>query len=293
MTSNTVSKPPALPWQVHMMRFGFRSMGSVMPELTGRMALRLFGTPQSRHISRRTQTIMSQAEAITIPHGHGKLAGYVWDAESAEVVKGAILLVHGWENSASHLANFVPPLLEQGFKVVAIDGPAHGKSSGTHTNLIDFSQGIQAAVGQLGPFYGIIAHSFGGAATAFTLHQNQQISVEKVVLMGTPSRLSDVLDRFASFIHLPERGLQAMGQTIFNRFGFPVDSMSVELGVTEFSARGLVVHDKQDDVVPFSDAEAIAQAWPQGQLLATDGLGHRRILRDPEVIRQVIDFLVA
>ncbi|WP_346114277.1 alpha/beta hydrolase [Nonomuraea maheshkhaliensis] len=53
----------------------------------------------------------------------------------------------------------------------------------------------------------------------------------------------------------------------------------------------LVVHDRDDQVVDLTGAEAITKAWPRAELLRTEGLGHQRILRDPEVVRQVVRFL--
>jgi len=48
-------------------------------------------------------------------------------------------------------------------------------------------------------------------------------------------------------------------------------------------ARGLVIHDRDDDEVPLADGRAIAAGWPQARLEVTVGLGHRRVLRDEGV----------
>ncbi len=53
----------------------------------------------------------------------------------------------------------------------------------------------------------------------------------------------------------------------------------------------LVVHDEQDRAVPFACGASLAEAWPGAQLRATRGLGHSRILRDPQVISAVTDFI--
>ena len=37
--------------------------------------------------------------------------------------------------------------------------------------------------------------------------------------------------------------------------------------------------------------KALAAAWPEGELLTTGGLGHHRLLRDPEVVRAVVDYV--
>eukprot|EP01041_Mallomonas_annulata_P035493 gene35493-58458_t len=49
----------------------------------------------------------------------------------------------------------------------------------------------------------------------------------------------------------------------------------------------LVVHDRGDRINPFADGTAFAEAIPGAQLLATDGLGHTRLLRDALVAQAV------
>jgi len=41
-----------------------------------------------------------------------------------------------------------------------------------------------------------------------------------------------------------------------------------------------VLHDRRDAEVPFAHGAALAAAWPGAALRPSDGLGHRRILRD-------------
>ena len=46
-----------------------------------------------------------------------------------------------------------------------------------------------------------------------------------------------------------------------------------------------------DRDVPYAGGAALARAWPDASLRTTHGLGHRRILRDPEVISWAMDFV--
>ena len=48
-----------------------------------------------------------------------------------------------------------------------------------------------------------------------------------------------------------------------------------------------------DFETPITEAETLAETWPHARLLRTSGLGHRRILRDPHVVEQVVEFLAA
>jgi hypothetical protein len=42
-----------------------------------------------------------------------------------------------------------------------------------------------------------------------------------------------------------------------------------------------------------ADGLETAGAWPRSRLLQVDGLGHRRILRDPAVVEAVLGFVNA
>ena len=55
----------------------------------------------------------------------------------------------------------------------------------------------------------------------------------------------------------------------------------------------LLVHDRQDAETGWSDSAAIARSWPRSRLVTTGGLGHRRILRAPAVIAEVVEFVAA
>ena len=69
-----------------------------------------------------------------------------------------------------------------------------------------------------------------------------------------------------------------------------IDVLQPELGRAIAMPPTLVVHDRGDAFTPVTDGEAVAAAWPSTRLRLTDGLGHRRLLRDPDVVAEVVDF---
>ena len=52
----------------------------------------------------------------------------------------------------------------------------------------------------------------------------------------------------------------------------------------------LLVHDRNDHEIPFEHALKIKQTLPHAEFMATQGLGHRRILKDRAVIDQITRF---
>ncbi len=45
-------------------------------------------------------------------------------------------------------------------------------------------------------------------------------------------------------------------------------------------------------MIPYAEAEALANAWPGLKFMTTSGKGHRDILSAPEVMRAIVDFVV-
>ena len=53
----------------------------------------------------------------------------------------------------------------------------------------------------------------------------------------------------------------------------------------------LIIHDVKDTQISVDDSKMLAAAWPSARLQLTAGLGHNRILRDPDVIQRAVSFL--
>jgi Fe-S-cluster-containing dehydrogenase component len=70
----------------------------------------------------------------------------------------------------------------------------------------------------------------------------------------------------------------------------PIDDVQRAMS---FDARvpALVVHDVDDDVIAPAVGQQLAEGMQRGMYLQTEGLGHYRVLRDREVVRQVVAFM--
>ncbi len=60
-----------------------------------------------------------------------------------------------------------------------------------------------------------------------------------------------------------------------------------------FTVPALIIHDEQDREIPFEGGEALSKVWKNSKLVRTNGLGHRRILRDSQVISKAVEYLTA
>ena len=108
-----------------------------------------------------------------------------------------------------------------------------------------------------------------------------------------PSAHPDTYSRiFSERLAISPAVRELMERRIERKFGFRWDEFAVLPHVSSLSPPLLVFHDREDTDVPWSDGESIARAWPGGQLVTTQGLGHRRIVHDPQVVSQAISFLL-
>jgi pimeloyl-ACP methyl ester carboxylesterase len=79
---------------------------------------------------------------------------------------------------------------------------------------------------------------------------------------------------------------------IERRVGLPLSAFDVPAMAEQVATPPLLlVHDRQDAETGWSDSAAIARSWPHARLVTTSGLGHRRILRAPAVVTEVVEFV--
>ena len=135
----------------------------------------------------------------------------------------------------------------------------------------------------------VIAHSIGGAATLLAVRNG--LRLDRVVLLAPPSDMRGFIDLFGEHIGLPQRSQQGMARRAAAWFGIDWRQMEVAHWAEGDLPPVLVFHDRGDRVVPLGHGERIRAVWGRAELITTEGLGHRRIRRDDDVIRRAVSFL--
>ena len=257
--------------------------GSLFPQRTADIAKNTFLTPRKYPLKPWEQEIEQRAERFSFGEG---LSALRWgDA------KPKILLVHGWESRATQMSGFVDLFIELGYQVIAMDAPAHGQSKGVRANPVAFAEAIVSAHSELGPFEAIVGHSMGGSALAIALSEG--VSCKKAVLISSPSTILGVLKSFSNFIGLPTKCGHIFIRLVGESAGRPAAALDVTKISKTFTATSLIIHDENDFEIPFENAKAIQGSWPNAELMATQGFGHRAILRQGVVWKAIADFVGA
>ncbi len=274
------------PLLVKMLRLLFQTVGRIIPKKAAQWALGIFGRPRSRY-KRKPGALFDQADRKSVDSGGLLIHCYVWESPGPSV-----LLVHGWETGAPHMGSLVKPLLDRGFRVIAMDGPAHGQSQGQSTNLPQFARAINDVISQLGPMAHMIGHSFGGVSSVYAMAISDKPNLDKMVLISVPNSMLRILSDFSRYLKIPAKAQLYMHQLIENTFGIILRQLEIsKLGKNIEVNRVLVVHDHTDQVVPFYNALEIVHALPNACLLPCYHAGHNRILKEPQVLNTISEFL--
>lgn len=209
-----------------------------------------------------------------------------------------VYLLHGWGGYRGQLGAFVGPLVAAGYRVVSFDTPSHGDSGpgqfGPGRSLIpEFAQALAAVIDEFGPAHAVVAHSLGAGATAFAVLDG--LKAERLVFLAPMSDATVYSYGFAAMFGFGERIRSGLMRRLELRTGRPIAHFSMArraVGVAGLPPL-LVVHDHEDKQIPIGQGQAVAEGWAGAALVDTRGLGHQRILREPEVVELVAGFLAA
>lgn len=262
-----------------------RGLSVVAPGIAAMAAEQLFVTVFRHRMPEREERWADGAARISIPSPHGDLAAWVW-GEGPRTV----LLVHGWAGRGLQMGAFVEPLVEAGCRVVAYDGPSHGQSPGRQANLFKLTEGLVAAADAVGPLNGIIAHSLGTTA-ALLASSRGELDPGRFIAIAPMADTRTMSRGYARMTGFSLPVVEAMRARFERRFDFKWDEIEPMILARGLNSDALVIHDRDDGELPADEAEALARSMPSGEVFVTEGLGHRRILRDPGVVTRAANFI--
>jgi pimeloyl-ACP methyl ester carboxylesterase len=269
-----------------VMRGALRVLSRTAPRVATRIAADLFMKPRRFRTPPREEALLEGAERLRILAGERTVIR-AWRWGSGPVV----ILAHGWEGRGSQMAPFVAPLVAAGRTVIAFDAPGHGTSNGNRSSLPHFAwalRSVAAAVSDNAPD-AIIAHSLGCAATTLALREG--LTAGRVVFISPPLNPADYTNRFGDILGLEAEIIDRMRMRIEERFLRKWSDYSLAETARTMTAPLLVIHDRDDQDTLWSEGAALAGAWPGARMMSTEGLGHRRILREPSVIEAAAEFV--
>jgi pimeloyl-ACP methyl ester carboxylesterase len=252
---------------------------------TRAVARRFFAT--ARPGADRQQFRVERPHVTKLAVPDGEVTSYRW----GDVAHGpTVLLAHGWNGWAQQMESFVAPLLERGFAVVAFDHVGHGRSDGASSSLPAMIRSTERVFDVTGSIVGAIAHSLGAAALASVLSSSRR-ELAGAALIAPPSDPRPYLLGLARMIGVPERLLPDVQAHAEDIAGVPFERLVVRPWMARrIRTPLLIAHDIDDREVPIAHGYAYTMGT-RARMIATDGLGHTRILRDRHVVDTAIEFV--
>lgn len=265
------------------LRFAIRALQAGAPALAEWVAERLFFTPPRRAIAPDVRALLDTGARFDVEVEGRRVVGWSWGAGPI------VVLVHGWGSRGGRLGAFVAPLVSRGYRVVTYDGPGHGFSAGRMSSMLELARALRAVREHVGPFDAIVAHSLG--ASAATLALSEGLTARAAVFLAPAADPAGFTVAFARSLGFTNATIEGMKRRSERRLRFEWDRLDVPDMARRQSARLLVVHDRDDETIPWAEGAAIAAAWPGAELVPTTGLGHRGVVMDPGVVMQAAEFI--
>ena len=202
-----------------------------------------------------------------------------------------LLFVHGWNGRSSQFFRIIELLSDDGYDITAFDLPGHGRSTRSATNLPEITDLISEVTKSRGPYHAIVCHSFGGVAALNAVRLGA--TFEKLVLISPG--VYEIKPMFKTFVGLFGLDEEYYANRLFDLAESLYGSSPGEFGLDRFSKQigmdTLIVHCEDDKEALKEIAITLHGDMKNSVLYMTEGLGHRRILRDQKVAEKVMNFL--
>ena len=203
-----------------------------------------------------------------------------------------IVVSHGWGDSSHTFQQMILSLTQQGYMVAAIDHIGHGKSSGSQSHLLSFVETLDILIEHFNEekmsVYGIVAHSMGAIATLnLPLYALEN---KKIILISSPINFFELMFEKVEQVGISRKLLTTVLESICHNYGRTWRQLTTESNREKLALDITFIHDSQDRFAPIADVISFLEQ-EKTPLITTEGLGHRKILRDTKVIENITQVL--
>lgn len=258
----------------------FKVMDQFFPSILAKQVYKVMSNPRTYKPKSNEEEVLDRAIKEQIIFNDFKIQTYQWGDLNNKIA----FFIHGWEGRAGNFGALVDVLLEKGYCVIAFDGPSHGKSSKGSTSMFEFSELTTKLVQKYRPTT-IISHSFGSVTAVVSLSKNAEIPIKNWILITTPHSFRDRIKDMERVFGVSHRTTERVIKIVEKDTAENIEDLTMEhyAKLVENVDETLIIHSKQDKVIPIHSARLAHQHFPQSQLIELDNLGHYSILWSEEV----------
>ena len=239
------------------------------------------------------------AQAVRIPTARG-LSLFAWFVPAHGTgPQPTVVLLHGWCGNASNLLPAAKALHHAGFAVLLVEARNHGRSDhDDHRSLPRFAEDLDGAIDWLKSLERVdttrivaLGHSVGAAALLLSASRRHDLAgVISIAAFAHPEQL---MRRWFAARRVPYWPLAwSINRALERVIGARFDDIAPVNTVTKATCPVLLVHGRQDTVVPLSDAHQIWRqgSQPNGALIECDGI-HEGFDNVDSTIRSILQFV--
>jgi pimeloyl-ACP methyl ester carboxylesterase len=134
----------------------------------------------------------------------------------------------------------------------------------------------------------LVGHSLGAMTVAREAGEIPELRA--VALYAVPDELSVLGQNFCRRVKMSPASESRFLARLSRNTPDGLGRESVTRYLAEFEGPVLLLHDEDDMVIPLTNSERISERYDL-ELIRTSGLGHRQIIRDPQLADRVVAFL--
>jgi pimeloyl-ACP methyl ester carboxylesterase len=275
--------------QLAALRLYLNGLAVASVKVAGNQTVRFFGSPRKGQLLETDRTFLSTAKWHELTLNTHKIQTYHWQGTGKR-----LLLAHGWESNSARWKPLIALLKAANFDIISMDAPRHGETGGKYFGAVLYGEMMDKVVEHFRPDV-IIGHSIGGFTATYYMHRFEKIkrdpSVSHLILLATPSNLRHIFEIFLNVVGVNKRVRKGYYAEFARLAGGTTEDFTAEYFCTDLDVKSLIIHDKTDDIAPFSDSQKIHRALKGSKYDITDGYGHR--LQDPFIYKKIMAYLGA
>lgn len=274
-----------------MKKFVFKSIGNfinltaiLFPKWSSNYAFDLLCKVKRVGISKKGQEFFDKGTTTHLNAGGHSAVLHTWGTGDRHII-----FLHGWMSNAQRWLPYAHKLDYSEFTLHALDMPGHGMATGDSLNLEMCRDALAQTFQKLGKVDTVVGHSLGSLVAAYTYLHNPSVSVEKFVIMGSPSGMDAIFVYFKQMLGLSNKAINNLEKTVNSILKIP----HTEVTMTHFFEKTVqpvfVVHESTDKVTPFQPIEQASKNQKNIKQYITNDQDHN--LKGKEVVNKVIQFI--